>query len=101
MLAHALVLGALDFAIFLIEEIVQWRLLNHVPRIWDIECWRGRLDTNRHGLFLRNWGSIQSAFGGDGYVAIGGAVLFGGSFSIPDKELITVSDRLYRSVLDA
>lgn len=90
MLAHPLVLGALDLAIFLIEEIVQWGLLDHVPRIWNIECWRGRLDADRDGLFLRNWSSIQSAFGGDGYVAVGGAVLFSSSFSIPDKELITV-----------
>jgi hypothetical protein len=101
MLAHPLIFVALDLAIFLIEEIIQRGLLDHVPRIWNIECRRGRLDADRHGLFLRNWSSIQSAFGGGRYVAIGGAVLFSSSFSIPDKELITVPNRFYRSVIEA
>lgn len=39
MLAHPLVFGSLDLAIFLIEEIVEWGLLYHIPRIGNIEGW--------------------------------------------------------------
>lgn len=58
MLAHSLVFGPSNLAISLIEQIIEWGLLDYIPWIGNIEGWGCGLGTDRHCLFLNNRSSI-------------------------------------------
>jgi hypothetical protein len=57
MLAHLVIHIPLDLAIFLVQQVIQWGLLHHVPRVLDCGG-RGCLGADRNGLLLGNWSTV-------------------------------------------
>lgn len=58
MFAHPQILTALNLAILLVQQVVERRLLHHIPWILDVDSGRSRLGTEGNCRFLRDRGAI-------------------------------------------